>query len=339
MKAALLRNFCGLLLQTVVAVCVLTAFGFSQSESGVQAGTNFSGVVRYENNVPAQFVEVELWTDGESSWRTITTTDRMGKFYAGAPCMVIQYRINAAGYKPVYGRVDMSIKPCRVLEWVTLRSDPKSVHNKKETPASGVIDSRVASIPPEAKVEFDAGQLNLNSNSYSEAIPHFERAISLYSRYAEAYHLLGVAHLQLNHASQSEAALLKAIEIEDRMPQAQYLLGVLYAMTSRSNLAEKPLTRFAELDPQNPEAHLELAKVDFALGKFLDAEVQARTAIKLKEPKPSVYVVLGYALLRQKKADDARRAFQQFLKTNPDGPMADDMKSLIAQIDQRAEKR
>jgi uncharacterized protein HemY len=68
-------------------------------------------------------------------------------------------------------------------------------------------------------------------------------------------------------------------------------------------------------------------------------ELQARTAIKLKEPKPGVYVVLGYSLRRQKKAEEARRSFQQFLKINPSGPMADDMKSLIAQIDQRTEKR
>ena len=89
---------------------------FAQSDTGADFGTNFQGAVRYESNSPAQFVQVELWTDGESSWRTITTTDRMGKFHAGAPCMVIQYKIEQPGYIPVYGRVDMSIKPCRVLE-------------------------------------------------------------------------------------------------------------------------------------------------------------------------------------------------------------------------------
>ncbi len=322
-----------------VVVCAFSLFACAQSESGADAGTNFTGVVRYEDNAPAQFVQVELWTDGEASWRTLTSTDRMGKFQAGAPCMVIQYKINATGYRPIYGRVDMSIKPCRVLEWVTLRVDPKSAADKKEVPASGVIDSRIASIPPEAKVEFDAGQLNVNSNNYSDAIPHLEKAISFYPRFAEAYQLLGLAHLQLDHGAQAESALIKALEIEDKMARAQYLLGVLYAMTSRANLAEKPLTRFAELDPQNPDAHFELAKVDFALNKFLDAEVQARTAIKLKELRPGVYVVLGYSLLRQKKADDARRAFQQFLKISPSGPAADDMKGLIAQIDQRADKR
>src|SRR5262249_30264398 len=104
MKTILRKNCTSIVVQTAVVVCALTLLAFPQSESGVDAGTNFSGVVRYENNAPAQFIPVELWTDGEASWRTIVTTDRMGKFYAGAPCMVIQYRINAPGYHPVWGR-------------------------------------------------------------------------------------------------------------------------------------------------------------------------------------------------------------------------------------------
>jgi Flp pilus assembly protein TadD len=128
---------------------------------------------------------------------------------------------------------------------------------------------------------------------------------------------------------------VKALEIEDRMPKAQYLLGVLYAKTNRANLAEKPLTRFAELEPENPDAQFELAKVEFALSKFADAESHARNAIRRKEANPGVHIVLGYSLLRQKKPTDARRAFQEFLKLQPNGPMAPDVKTVIAQIDER----
>ena len=318
------------------AVAMLAVFVQGQSESGVDAGNNFLGRVRFENNVPAQFVQVELWTDGEASWRTITRTDRTGKFQAGAPCMVIQYKIEAPGYSPVWGRVDMSVKPCRASEWVTLKQIQKD--GAGGAPASGVVDSRIAAIPPEGKAEFEEGQRLINGNDFAAATPHLQKAIDLYPKYAEAYQLLAVAQLQTNHDAQAEASLIKAIEIEDRMPKAQYLLGVLYAMTNRVDLAEKPLNRFVELDPQNPDAHFELARVNFALHKFLDAEIHARTAIKLKESKPGVYIVLGYALLRQKKVDDAKHAFQQFLNLDSTGPMATDVRDLLAQIDQRASR-
>jgi Flp pilus assembly protein TadD len=292
-------------------------------------------VVHYENDSPAQFVQVELWTDGESSWRTITTTDRMGKFRAGVPCMVIQYKIEAPGYRPVWGRVDVSVNPCRAHEWITLKAKG---NNTPEGPATGVIDARIAAIPADARAEFDNGQRAINSDDFSGAIPHLKKAIELYPKYAEAYQLLGVAQLKTDQGPQAEASLLRATEIEDRMPQSQYLLGVLYAKTNRVEMAEKPFNRFAELEPDNPDAQFELAKVTFALNKFPEAAVHARNAIKLKETDPGVYIVLGYALLRQKKADDARHAFQHFLKYDSNSPMAADVKNLIAQIDQKVGK-
>jgi Flp pilus assembly protein TadD len=328
-------NFFKYLVCLVLGLGVGTRYAYGQSDSGLDYGTNFVGEVRFENNSPAQFVQVELWTDGESTWRTITTTDRMGHFRVGAPCMVVQYRVDLPGYRPVWGRVDMSIQPCRAREWITLKAKDGSKTQIGDTPATGVLDGRVAGIPPEAKAEFDAGQNAINIDDYPGSAPHLQKAIILYPRYAEAYQLLAVAQLQMNQAQQAEASLLKALEIEDRMPKAQYLLGVLYAKTDRANLAEKPLSRFAELEPENPDAQFELAKVEFALSKFPSAETRARNAIQLKESNPGVYIVLGYSLLRQKKPEDARRAFQQFLKLQPNGPMTPDVKTVIAQIDER----
>jgi Flp pilus assembly protein TadD len=325
-------------LAIVVFVSVAAALAQAQSESGAEDGVNFRGQVRYENNTPAAFIQVELWTDGESTFRTYVMTDRMGKFHAGAPCMVIQYKVNVRGYHPVSGRVDISIPPCRALESITLRAIPGQIGPEKLEPSKGTLDARVASIPEEAKQEFALGQKAVNNDDFTNAIPHLQKAIALYPKYAEAYQLLGVAQVQAHQGSQAEASLLKAIEIEDRMPRAQYLLGVLYAMTSRLNLAEKPLTRFAELDPDNPDAHFELAKLDFALNKFSDSEMHARKSIDLKEGNPGIYIVLGYSLLRQKKADDARQAFQQFLAQGPSSPMASDVKKIVATLDEREKK-
>jgi Flp pilus assembly protein TadD len=323
-----------------IAPAVLIAAVLAQAQSGsdVESGTSFQGQVRYENDAPAQFVQVELWSDGETSWRTFAITDRAGKFHTGAPCMVVKYKIEAAGFRPVSGQVDMSMPPCRALEMMTLKAMPGTTIPGSETPHSSMIDARVAAIPPEARKEFDAGQKAVHGNDFAGAIPHLQNAISLYPRYAEAYQLLGLAQLKTDQGSQAESSLVKALEIEDRMPRVQYLLGVLYAKTNRADLAEKPLSRFADLDPQNPDAHFELAKVCFALHKFPDAEVHARKSIELNETNTGVYAVLGYSLLRRNKPTDARQAFQQFLKLDPNSSMSADVKAVIAQIDSRAKK-
>src|SRR5262245_1997317 len=112
---------------------VLTALAYAQ-------GGNFQGQIRYDNNTAAMDVRVELWTDG-GTYRTTTSTDRMGKFQVQAPCGVIQYKIEHPGYRPVYGRVDISTM-CRALEDVTLRPLPGTTPPTAK--AEAPIDARIA---------------------------------------------------------------------------------------------------------------------------------------------------------------------------------------------------
>jgi Flp pilus assembly protein TadD len=316
----------------MLLILLTTVLAMGQSDSDMQGGTNFQGRVRYDNNTPARSVVVELWTDGESTWRAYATTNGEGKFEAGAPCSVIQYKIEAKGFRPVWGRVDMSLRPCRALEEITLRVLPGTAAANSTAVSSVTVDARIAAIPPEAKKEFDLGQKAVGSHDFSGSVPHLQKAIELYPKYAEAYQLLAVAQLQTHQAAEAEGGLLKALEIEEKMPRAQYLLGVLYAMSGRASLAQKPLSRFAELDPQNPDAYFELAKVSYALDKSSDAEARARRAIELKESNAGVRIVLGYALLRQKKPEEAQQAFREFLRLAPDSAMVADVKNAMAQI-------
>jgi len=245
----------------MLLILVTTGLATGQSDSDMQGGTNFQGRVSYVDNRPARSVVVELWTDGESTWRAYATTNAEGKFQAGAPCMVIQYKIEAKGFRPVWGRVDMSLRPCRALEEITLRALPGTTAAVSPAVSSATVDARIAAIPPEAKKEFESGRKAMGSDDFAGSVPHLQKAIELYPKYAEAYQLLAVAQLQMHQAAEAEGGLLKALEIEEKMPRAQYLLGVLYAMSGRASLAEKPLIRFAELDPQNPDAYFELARV------------------------------------------------------------------------------
>ena len=313
----------------VVFFLAMAAAALAQSNQNSQGG-NFKGQIRYENNAPASYVRIEIWSDG-GTFRTMVTTDDMGHFAVQAPFGVIQYKVEIPGYRLAYGRDDLSMSG-RADELITLKALPGTTPPSAGPPA--LIDARIAAIPPDAKKEYDAGQKAINGNDFAGAIPHFEKAVALYPKYAEAYQQLGLSHLQSNHGPEAEAAFNKALAIEDKMPQAQYMLGMLLAMTNRANLAEKPFTRFVELDPTNPDAHFELAKTEFALNKFPDAETHARRAIELKEKNPGVEVVLAYSLLRQKKSGEAKDAFQQYLKLDPNSPMKADVQKTIAMIDE-----
>src|SRR4051794_22144269 len=79
----------------------------AQAQNSVQGG-NFKGQVRYENNSPASYIRVELWSDG-GTFRTIVTTDDQGRFAVQAPFGVIQYKVEIPGYRPINGRDDISM--------------------------------------------------------------------------------------------------------------------------------------------------------------------------------------------------------------------------------------
>ena len=313
----------------IVSVFLFLAIGSSAQMNTNTQGGNYKGMVRYENNAPASYIKIEIWSDG-GTFRTIVNTDDQGRFAVSAPFSVIQYKVEIPGYRPAYGRDDLSTSG-RANELITLKALPGTV--PPGSPAAP-FDERIAAIPAEAKKEFDAGQKAVNANDFAGAIPHLQKAVTIYPSYAEAYTMLGLSQMQTQQGPQAEASLTKAVQIEDKMPQAQYLLGMLLAMTNRANLAEKPFLRFAELDPANPDAHFELAKTEFALNKFDQSEMHARKAIELKEKNPGVEVVLAYSLLRQKKAPEAKEAFKQYLKLDPNSPMKADVEKTIAMIDE-----
>jgi len=312
-------------------VAALSAF--AQTNMNSQGG-NFKGQVRYENNTPASYVKVEIWTDG-GTYRTTVNTDDMGHFAVQAPFAVIQYKIEIPGFKTAYGREDISTSG-RAQEDITLKAMPGTNIPGAAPPAA--LDARLAAIPENAKKQFDAGQEALSSNALASAAQHFQQAAALYPNYAEAYQLLGLVQLQTAQKpadlQAAEASELKAITIEKNLPNAYYVLGLVRAMMGNTPAAEEPFTTFVTKDPNNPEGHFELAKTEFALNKFSEAELHARKAIELKEKNPGVEVVLAYSLLRQKKATEAKAAFQQYLQLDPNSPMKADVQKTIAMIDE-----
>ena len=295
---------------------------------------HITGQVRLDSGQLADNVRVQLRSD-TIAFQTETQTDRQGKFiFDGVPLTVFHLWIEFPGYRPYSTTIDISMSKMS-YEGITLQRDRSK--DVKEVPPEGpnaTVDARVAQIPDEAKSEFKAGQKSLDAKDAPGAIRHFQKAIALFSNYAEAYQLMGGAYLGAGNLALAESAFVKAITIEERMVNAQLALGLTRNLMGKTREAEQPLQKAVQLDPKNPDAHFELAKNQFALHKFPDAEVHAQKSLQLKPQNPPVYVVLGYSLLRQKKVAEAEEAFRHFLKMDPANPMAGDVKQVEAMIEQ-----
>ena len=321
------------LLLLLVVCCAPRLVGQQSTKYGY-----IDGQIFLSERQPASYIQVRL--DGNATGQNLTViTDPDGKFQFPGLVAGKMYTlmVELHGYQPVRKSVDLTMS--RAFESITLQPDPYD--RVREVPPEGagaVLDARVAMIPPEASSEFQAGRKRLDANDSPGAVAHFQKAIDLFSNYAEAYQLMGGAYLAAGNLPLAEAAFVKAVTIEDRLANAQLALGLTRNLMGNTPAAEKPLERAVQLDPNNPDAHFELAKNKFALHRYSEAEAHAEKSLELKPQNPPVYVVLGYTLLRQKKPAEAEEAFRHFLKMAPSSPMAPDVKQALAMIEQHEQQ-
>src|SRR5712692_5643655 len=292
------------------------------------------GQVRYENGQPADHVVVRLRSE-RIVFTDERTTDDMGKFtFDGLVPSTYHLTIEGQGFRPYSSDLDISVSKM-AIEQITLRLDkgPDAKAVPGQGPA-GSLNARIAQIPAEARKEFDAGKQRMQAQDAIGSAQHFQKAIALYPQYAEAYQLLGVVHLEGGKFQEAEPELEKSVEIEPNMSTAHFALGVCRNLMAKYPEAETALLRGLELDPEAADGHYELAKTYWVLGQWQDAEPHAQKAVALKPNDGPPHVLLGDIALRKRDPQGALKEYQEYLRLEPKGPMAEGTRTMVDKIEQ-----
>jgi tetratricopeptide (TPR) repeat protein len=122
-----------------------------------------------------------------------------------------------------------------------------------------------------------------NLNEHVEGIRAFREAVRIDPGYAEAWHGLALAHVQLGETTE----------------------------------AMKALDEVVRLEPDHPTAWVGLGAARAALGDFAAAARAFREAARVR-PDASVFFSLGTAHAQLREADEARDAFREAVRLNPD---------------------
>ena len=77
------------------------------------------------------------------------------------------------------------------------------------------------------QVLYNQGLAYLHSNRYNEAISEFKKAITLDSKFREAYHGLGLAHLKMGNSGEAKRAAEAALRIDSHYQPAHQLLDAI----------------------------------------------------------------------------------------------------------------
>jgi tetratricopeptide (TPR) repeat protein len=195
--------------------------------------------------------------------------------------------------------------------------------------SSNVVSIRELSIPPKALRAFEQGMEQLAKKDPAASLPYFQRAISEYAGYYEAYDRLGAADLKLWRVPEAEQAFRKAIEVSAGQ-YAHPLLALGAILDEREAFAEaESVTRKGlNLDPNSWTGRYYLALALLGLNRLADAENSVREALRRKTDFPQGHLLLAEIHSREQDFPSLVSDLDEYLKLSPDGPASARAKAL-----------
>ncbi len=309
----LLRALLAVLFSTVTCRAQFPTLGTSHG--------SISGTILFAgNNQPAERVKVEVrLVTGRRE--TTTFTDRSGKFAVGelAPGTYV-LNVEELGCEPIQQRVR-----------VDFNSKPLLLHLDRTNSAlsAELVSARELGIPSKARHAFQNGIQRLARNDFAGSLPQFQRAIKEFPGYYEAYHLSGIANLELVRPVDAEQALRKSIELsEGRYAEPQLALGALLCDQQRFGEAEQFLRKGVELDDTSWIGHYALARALFTLNRLDEAERAADDAVLRKANLPEVYLLLADIHIRQNNYSAVVENLNDYLGLDPDSEMSGKVRAI-----------
>lgn len=293
------------------------------------------GQVRFaEGGAPAPNINVRL-DNFSGGYVNELVTDRSGRFHfqnVGPGIYLVSARV--PGYRVVEQQVDLQ-RVSSEMVFFTLVRDPSYDPAAPASPA-GVVD---ASVPPEARAEYEAGRAAVLDQKTDVGIPRLEKAVALYPKFFEAHLMLGTAYLDARRFPQSEAALRRALELKPKTGAVLFALGELYREQKKYDEAEKALKEGLAVEDRSPEGHFTLGRVYFEKNDIPAAGREVGQALRLKPDFAEAHLLAGNLYLRARRADYALTSFQEYLRLAPDGEFAPQTRQLVAKIKQAIAER
>jgi len=187
--------------------------------------------------------------------------------------------------------------------------------------SSNEVSVRELSIPPKALHAFEQGMKLLAKKDPAGSLPHFQRAISEYAGYYEAYDRIGAADLILWRIPEAEQAFRKSIDLSGGQYAHPLLaLGAILVDQKEFSEAISVIRKGLDLDPDSWRGHYYLGLALFGLNRFEEAEKSARDALLRKTDFARAYLLLADIHRRAKDYRSLVSDLDGYLKLAPDGP-------------------
>lgn len=309
------------------------------AQGGARGGKQSGGVidvqVRFADGRPApRGIHVRLESAEGGAEADLDTVQ-------GGKCQFVQttsgvfiVRISEKNYKEASSRVELIASPRAyvTLDLVPLKKEPAPEAFVPPTDPADAVSVKDLAIPEPARMEFSKGEEALRAKNTDESLKHLQKAIKLYDAYPQAYRMLGDAFVEKQQWPEAEAALKKSISLQPDLAPAYFDLGALRNQTKNYAGAEEALKKGLELTPDATVGKYELAKTYWALGRWQDAAPLAADTVKALPDLAAAHVLLANIRLKQRDAAGALHEYQEYLRIEPQGAMAPQVRDMVEKI-------
>ena len=189
-------------------------------------------------------------------------------------------------------------------------------------------------VPEAAEKEFKLGSKAMDKKNWDEAKDHFQKAISAFPKYAEAFNNLAQVEIQLNDGKGAVEAFRNATQIDPNMPRANLYLGQFYYENHQYKDAEPYLVHSAADQPESAQIATILANTQLQNGETELALTNARKVSSLPNAKQFAisHLIVVQALGEKGTNDEIAKEYEAYLKDAPDSPLAPRVKDALAKL-------
>jgi tetratricopeptide (TPR) repeat protein len=301
------------------ALALIATAAFSSDTISIQGE-----IVSESGQRPHEPIVVQLLNGGSAIQEGMADTSGRFKFSKVTPGAYV-VRVQRDGYEPQDVPVSASASTPHLR--ITLKAKPpvQSAFSTPFDPFAGL------DIPKAAKKEFELGNRELKALNCQTAIVHFQKAVSLYPRYGDAFLEIGNCNRKLGNAAGSEEALKKAMAYSPTVYPTLSLAG-LYIDQKRYDEAEKLIQPLIAQHPEEGDLYGLLARIYFELGRMHEAELAGLEAHARHHESADVHLILAKIYESRHNRSAQITQLNDYLDENPGGSAAQEVRKQLTQL-------
>jgi tetratricopeptide (TPR) repeat protein len=198
------------------------------------------------------------------------------------------------------------------------------------------ISATSANAPDKAKKAFNKGRENELKSKSDAAQKEFEKAVTIYPKYAVAWVALGQVQRKNNQTEQAQESLRHAIEADPRLVSAYQELAIIALHQKNWQALVTQSDAVLKLNPINfPLDWFFNSLGNYHLQKFDAAEKSARAGMKADTDHqlPKTEYLLGLILAQKHNYPEAAEHLRNYLQAVPNASDREIVEKQLAQLD------